>query len=94
MFALDAFSGAKSISAAIKDFLIHVAPAVILLGIVALSWRRPWVGGFVFVFLAGGYAYMARNHLSWIAVISGPLLVVGLLFLWSWVRPDSLTHAD
>jgi hypothetical protein len=27
---------------------------------------------------------LARGRLDWIAVIAGPLFLVGLLFLWSW----------
>jgi hypothetical protein len=57
-----------------------------LLGIVLLSWRWPWVGGAVFTGLALAYAYGARRHLGWIPIVSGPLLVVGILFLWSWAH--------
>jgi hypothetical protein len=84
LFALDAWSGGKSVAQAAVDFLVHLAPMVALLGVVALSWRREWVGGTVFTALALAYAYVARHHLSWIPVVSGPLLVVGILFLWSW----------
>jgi hypothetical protein len=86
LFALDAFSGGKSFLEALPDFLIHVAPMAVLLVIVGLSWRWEWVGGVVFTGLAVAYAYMARRHASWIATISGPLLLVGVLFIWSWVH--------
>jgi len=86
LFALDAFNGAKSVGQAVTDFLIHVAPMLALLGVVVLSWRWEWVGGGVFTALALTYAYVARQHLSWIPVVSGPLLLVGVLFLWSWTQ--------
>ena len=85
LFALDAFSAGKSFGEALPDFLVHVAPMALLLVVVGLSWRWEWVGGLVFTGLAIAYAYMARRHLSWIPTISGPLLIVGVLFLWSWV---------
>jgi hypothetical protein len=83
MFALDAFSEGKPFVQALPYFAIHLAPAVLLLAIVAASWRWEWVGGLLFVALAVGYGTMVRR-LDWILVISGPLLVVGGLFLLSW----------
>jgi hypothetical protein len=94
LFALDAFSGGKSVAQAAADFLVHVAPMLVLLGVVALSWRWEWIGGAVFTALALTYAYVARHHLSWIPVVSGPLLVVGILFLWSWSRHRRLHGAS
>jgi hypothetical protein len=93
LFALDAFSSGKSVLQAVPDFLIHVAPMVILLGVVALSWRWEWVGGVAFTGLALAYAYAARHHASWIPVVAGPLLIVGVLFLWSWSQHRRLHSA-
>jgi hypothetical protein len=84
VFAFDAFGGGKSFGQALSDFGIHVAPMLVLLVIVVVSWRWEWIGAVVFTGLAVGYAYMARDQVSWIAAISGPLLVVGMLFFWSW----------
>jgi hypothetical protein len=84
VFALDAFGGGTTFIQALPDFGMHVAPMLILLAIVAVSWRWEWIGGFGFTALAIAYAYFARDHISWIPVIAGPLLIVGVLFLWSW----------
>lgn len=85
MFALDAFSPGKPFSQALPDFLIHLAPAVVLLAIVGTSFRWPWIGAVAFTGLAVVYAAtMSRGRLDWMFTISGPLLVVGGLFLWSW----------
>jgi hypothetical protein len=40
----------------------------------------------VFSLAAVAYAWGVRDHATWIAVVSGPLLLVGVLFLWSWAR--------
>lgn len=82
MFALDAFSGGKPLASALGDFAIHLLPAATILAVVAIAWRYPWVGAVVFVGLSVVYALSVRR-LDWIAVISTPLLVVGLLFLAS-----------
>ena len=84
MFALDAFGEGKPLLQAVPDFLIHLIPAFVLLGIVLASFRRPWIGAMGFIGLAVVYAAtMSRGRLDWMLAISGPLLVVGALFLWS-----------
>jgi len=90
VFALDAFGTGTTLSEAMPDFAIHLAPVVLLLGVVAVAWRWEWVGGVVFTSLAAGYAYFARDHVSWILAISAPLLIVGALYLWSWLSDRGL----
>ena len=85
LFALDAFAPGRPLAQASADFAMHLLPAAVVLAIVALSWRRPWIGGMAFLLLAIAYA-LRVNRLDWILAISGPLLTVGVLFLWSW-RP-------
>jgi Zn-dependent protease with chaperone function len=63
---------------------------LILLVVVGVSWRWEWVGGVVFTGLAFAYSYFARNHPSWILAIACPLLVVGILFFWSWLQHREL----
>ena len=85
MFALDAFGPEKPILEAVPDFFIHLIPALTVLGLVVLSWRREWVGGLACIALAVLYALsVGSRHADWVLLISGPLLIVGALFLWSW----------
>lgn len=93
LFALDAFGGGKTFIQALPDFVIHLAPMLILLAVVGVSWRWEWVGGLVFTGLAAGYAFFARDHVSWVLIIAGPLVLVGILFLWSW-RHHKALRAD
>ena len=90
LFALDAFGGGKTFIQALPDFARHVAPMLFLLAVVAVSWRWEWVGGLVFTGLAAAYAYFARNHMDWIVGIACPLLIVGILFFWSWIHHREL----
>jgi hypothetical protein len=85
VFALDALSPGTPFVEALPGFLLHLVPAAVLLAIVGVSWRREWIGGTAFVGLAVLYATtMARGRIDWMLVISGSLMVVGVLFLWSW----------
>jgi len=90
IFALDAFESGKTFQQALPDFAIHITPMLVLLVVVLISWRWAWVGGVVFTSLAAVYVYFARNHISWILVIALPLLLVGILFLWSWFHQRRL----
>ena len=87
VFAFDA------VDEGIAAFLLHLAPTVLLLLVVAASWRWEWVGGAVFIILAVLYGVPAWSRGDWLLVISGPLLLVGLLFLWSWRHHREL-HAQ
>jgi hypothetical protein len=90
LFALDAFSPARSIQESAPDFLVHLLPAVILLIVVALSWRREWIGAVVFIGLALFYSLtMASGRTEWILLVAGPLSIVGVLFLYSWLERQS-----
>ena len=80
LFALDAFGQGRPLAQALGDFAIHLIPAFLLLAVVAVAWRYPWIGAVAFIGLAVVYAVSVRR-LDWIAVIAGPLFVVGLLFV-------------
>lgn len=91
-FAMDA------IDEGIAAVLIHLTPTFALLLAVAASWRREWVGGAVFSLFAVVLAVPAwsRGGAALVVsalVVSGPLLAVGLLFLWDWRHHDEL-HAS
>jgi hypothetical protein len=82
------FIGAFSLDALNEGFvalLIHLVPALVLLVAVAFACRWEWIGAAVFIGLASYYAGIA-GRLDWILVISGPLVVAGILYLLSWRR--------
>ena len=84
LFALDAFGQGRPWREATADFVIHLTPAALILAAVVASWRREWIGAVAFVGFAIGYASLALNRPDWILAISGPLFLVGILFLASW----------
>lgn len=85
LFALDSFTG-KSLLEGLAGFAVHLIPTYIVLAVIAVAWRHEWVGALAFLALAVTYGVMVRWRMDWVAVISGPLVVVGLLFLASWIH--------
>ena len=83
LFAFERFDG-RSFTESLPASLIGLAPALIVLATVAAGWRYPFVGAGGFGLLALAYAVMTPGRLDWIAVISGPLAIVAVLFLLSW----------
>ena len=93
LFALDALAPGRPLAVAVPDLLLHLVPAALVFTIVALTWRRDAVAAAAFVGLALLYAAMPGARVDWMLVIAGPLLVTGLLFLWSWRNSRRLsTH--
>jgi hypothetical protein len=67
----------------VADVFIHLIPALVVLALVVVSFRRPWVAGAAFIGLALAYAVTSHDRVDWILTIAGPLAILGLLFFWS-----------
>jgi hypothetical protein len=65
---------------------VHLIPTYLVLIALAVAWRWQQVGAAIFIALGLLYIVMAwgRFHWSVYAVISGPLLLIGALFLLDW----------
>ena len=87
LFALDVFGEGYGFWGTILALLIHLIPTGVILIVLAISWRWEWVGGILFIALGVLYMVMFRGRAHWSAylVISGPLFLVGVLFLINWL---------
>jgi hypothetical protein len=92
LFALDAFSQNYDISKNILALLINLIPSFVILIVLALSWRWEWIGGILFIALGVYYIISSweRFHLSVYLLISGPLFLIGILFLINWFKHSEL----
>jgi hypothetical protein len=94
IFALDVFDEHHGFWNTAFALLMHLIPTAILLLLLALSWRWEWTGGVLFPAL--GVVYLVtcwgRFHWSAYALISGPLFLLGSLFLLNWVFRAELRH--
>jgi hypothetical protein len=90
LFALDVFDEGQALGPTLAALGMHLLPALVVLAVTILSFRREWIGAGALLGLAAVYAAWAWAHPSWVLAISGPLAVTGLLFLVSWLRHDAL----
>ena len=87
LFSLDGFTefnGWQTILAVAMHLLI---PAVVILGAI-IAWEKDLVGAVIFFFFAVYYVFIVgfNRHWSWYAVISGPALIIGILYLLNWLQ--------
>jgi hypothetical protein len=81
LFAFDVFGGGYGFWKTALAFLIHLGPVLALALSLVLAWRWPSVGALVFIAAGTFYLPMAKGHIERVLLISGPLFVVGGLFL-------------
>jgi hypothetical protein len=94
LFALDVFNEGKSFWGTSLALLIHLVPTFLVFILLAVSWRREWIGGILFVLLGVLYVVWAWNRpfgvWSTLLMIAGPLVLTGALFLLNWRYRDEL----
>ncbi|MDH7498635.1 MAG: hypothetical protein QHH05_09375 [Syntrophomonadaceae bacterium] len=93
LFSLDVIEPGMSAGQIALGLLMHNIPALLLLAVVVVAWKRELVGAVAFM-LAGllyvVFVFVARADipwhlaLSWILTITGPAFLTSLLWLLSW----------
>jgi hypothetical protein len=94
LFALDTFDEFNGFGPATVALLIHLVPSFIFTAVLLFAWMWDWIGAVLFSAFAVFYAATNFRHPSWVLTISGPLFVVGLLFLASWLAHPNLEHVE
>ena len=86
LFALDVFNEYHGFGPTLRALAMHLIPTFILLLLLAVAWRWELAGALAFTGLAIFYlvAFWGRLHWSAYVIISGPLFLLGALFLLSW----------
>ncbi|MBZ0178017.1 MAG: hypothetical protein K8F36_01910 [Melioribacteraceae bacterium] len=87
LFATDVFNQTGGFFSIAAAFLIHLIPAFIILIVLIISWKREWIGAFIYVFLGFYYIFKTFDKFDYttLAVISGPLFLMSILFFISWI---------
>ncbi len=86
LFALDVFSEDAGLGEKILGLLIHLVPVYVVVIVLVIAWRWEWVGAIAFIGLALFYLFQVwgREHWGAYLAISGPLTLIGVLFLLNW----------
>ena len=86
IFAFDVFEGHTGFWRTTLALFMHLTPTFVILIVLVISWRREWVGGILYI--AIGVLAILRlwgNGPWWIyLILTGPLFLVGILFLFNW----------
>jgi hypothetical protein len=87
MFALDVFGEGHGFWQTVGAFLIHLVPTYVVVIALVVAWHREWIGAIIFNGLAVFYLIWAWDRFTWVTylAISGPLFLVGALFLINWL---------
>lgn len=93
---LDVFAEPAGFWPTFLALLMHLIPSAIVVLVLLIAWRREALSSVLFCALAVGYFVWAWGHFDWAAYtfISGPLFLIGVLFLFDWLRrPAPISHA-
>lgn len=101
MFSLDVFGNGYTFWETLLGLIMHNIPVFILLVLLIVAWKHEWLGAFVFIL--AGVLYIVQllisilrsppyqwYMLSWALMISGPSLLIGILFLINWRQKRKL----
>ena len=88
-FSLDVFGMGYGFWQSIAGFLIHSIPSLFLIVLLIVAWRRPRLGGFIFlifgILFVIWYLIMMRGPkgmvIIWMLTLSAPIFLIGVLFL-------------
>lgn len=81
LLALDVFGEGYSFGETLVALFMHLVPTFILVAVIAIAWRWERVGAALFLALAVLFMAVSRGE-GWL--IAGPLLLLGILFLFDW----------
>jgi len=83
LFGLDVFSENAPFMKKLGGFFMHSIPSIILLLILFISWKKPLIGGTLFILFSIAFTLYFRTYgsLSTFLLLTFPVLLVGILFI-------------
>jgi len=87
LFALDVFGNGAGFWETLIGLLIHLVPTYLVVISLLIAWRWERLGAALFLALGGAYLMDAWGRFDWTAyaAISGPLFLIGILFMTDWL---------
>ncbi len=82
LFALDVFEPGVPLGRILIALFMHLVPTYIVLILLWAAWKRPLIGGLLFILAGAAYPIMARGEdLIAFLLIGGIPALIGILFL-------------
>jgi hypothetical protein len=93
VFAFDVWEMGGGAWEKLAAFLIHLLPTYLVVAALFAGWVRPLWGGIGFLTLAVAFGLIfSRNEWAVLLILTGPLILVGLLFLADWWVSKARLH--
>ena len=100
IFSFDVFEGAHGFWDIALGLLMHNLPTIGLFVTLYFTWRREWIAAIIFpaIGVAFDVAFWGKGPLLNYILLTGPLFLLGILFLVNWIyraelRPDKQAPA-
>jgi hypothetical protein len=87
LFSFDAFKEYNGLATLPSLFMHLLIPLAVLIATI-IAWKKDLAETTIFFFFAAYYVYMVGlgRDWSWYASISGPALLIGVLYLLNWLN--------
>ncbi len=85
IFALDVFEVEAPFIQKLVGFLVHLVPSFALIIALLVSWRKPLIGGTIFILMGLSFTFLFKTYQSLLtfSTISLPAIIIGALFIIS-----------
>lgn len=92
LFVVDVFGEGYGFWETIAALVMHLIATGVILVVLAVSWRWPWIGAILFVALGAWYVINTWRKFDGNAylLVAGSMFFVGSLFLVDWVYRAAL----
>ena len=98
LFALDVFGQGTSLWETTVGLMMHLIPTALLLVVLLVAWRWPWIGGVAFLLVAGLFVLQFGggwgSEWSLYLLFVGTPALMGALFLANWWLRDDMGASD
>ncbi|MCB0051707.1 MAG: hypothetical protein KDE24_19425, partial [Caldilinea sp.] len=94
----DVFGQGTSLWETTVGLMMHLIPTALLLVVLLVAWRWPWIGGVAFLLVAGLFVWQFGggwgSEWSLYLLFVGTPALMGALFLANWWLRDDIGAAD
>ncbi len=92
LLSIDVFFEGYSFPEILVAFFMHNIPTLLLIAALIIAWKRPKIGGIIFLILALASLIFFKTYQDLIVVllITLPPTIIGLLFIYESIRAKTI----